>query len=128
MCHAVDKIVDTWVRYKCAAEVRLCAARAVHVRHTFTVSAHVRSRLEKLRHLASVRLACMYMVQPPRDTTAAQLCIDGDDDVKQSLMILIDCNSAYSGMYDNCRLYDFLRSHRLFDTNLLITLATRWRH
>ena len=58
VCHAVDNIVDTWVRYKCAAEVRLCAARAVHVRHTFTVSAHVRSRLEKLRHLASIRLAC----------------------------------------------------------------------
>ena len=89
---------------------------------TCRVGAHIS------RYAHDTRLYPMYMVQPPRDTTAAQLCIDGDDDVKQSLMILIDCNSAYSGMYENCRLYDFLRSHRLFDTNLLITLATRWRH
>ena len=59
-CHDVDKMCDTRVRFKCATGVRLCAARAVHVRHPFTVSAHVRDRLEKLRHLASVRLTCMY--------------------------------------------------------------------
>ena len=50
---------DTKVRFKCATAVRLSAARAVHARHRFPVSAHVRRRLEKLRHLASVRLTCM---------------------------------------------------------------------
>ena len=50
---------DTRVMFKCATAVRLSAARAVHVRHRFPVSAHVRRRLEKLRHLASVRLTCM---------------------------------------------------------------------
>ena len=35
------------------------AVRAMHVRHPFPVSAHVCRRLEKLRHLASVRLTCM---------------------------------------------------------------------
>ena len=64
VCHAVDKMGDTWVR--CATGVRLCAARAVHVRHTFTVSAHVRSPLEKLRHLAKYCQVDMY---------AGQLCL-----------------------------------------------------
>ena len=49
----------TRVRLKCATAVRLCAARAVHLRHPIPVSAHVCRRLEKLRHLASVRLTCM---------------------------------------------------------------------
>ena len=40
---------------------RLCAVRAVHVRHPFAVSAHVCRRLEKLRHLASVRLVGLCM-------------------------------------------------------------------
>ena len=39
--------------------VGLCAVRAVHIRRPFPVSAHVRGRLEKLRHLASARLTCM---------------------------------------------------------------------
>ena len=38
---------DTRVRFKCAKAVRLGAARAVHVRHRFPVSAHVRRRLGK---------------------------------------------------------------------------------
>ena len=42
--------------------VRLCAAGAVQVRHTFTVSAHVRSRLEKLRHLACQVDMYVYMI------------------------------------------------------------------
>ena len=48
------------VRFKCATAVRLCAIRAMHIRHTFAGSAHVPRRLEKLRHLASVRLTCMH--------------------------------------------------------------------
>ena len=45
---------------------RLCAARAVHVtyrtvgRGPTTTPIPVRRRLEKLRHLASARLTCMY--------------------------------------------------------------------
>ena len=42
-----------------SAKVLLCGARAVHVRHPFPVSAYMRRRLEKLRHLASGRLTCM---------------------------------------------------------------------
>ena len=38
-------------------------AQAVHVRHPFPVSAHVHRRLEKLRHLASVRLTCIRHVR-----------------------------------------------------------------
>ena len=45
---------------ECVTVVRQCAARAVPVRHPFPVSAHMCRRLEKLRHLASVRLTCMY--------------------------------------------------------------------
>ena len=41
--------------------VGLCAVRAVHIRRPFPVSAHVRGRQEKLRHLASARLTCMHM-------------------------------------------------------------------
>ena len=60
VCHAVDRMGDTRVLFKCATAARLCAARAVHVdTRPFPVSAHVRHRLEKLRHLASVRLTCM---------------------------------------------------------------------
>ena len=50
------------VRFKCTTGVRLCTARAVHVRHPFTVSAHVGRQLKKLRHLASARLTCMFLV------------------------------------------------------------------
>ena len=55
---------DMRVRFKCVTTVRLCAARAVHTRHPFPVSAHLRGWflrgwLEKLRHVASVRLTCM---------------------------------------------------------------------
>ena len=65
VCHVVDRMGDTRIRFKCAtADIGLlCPAprppRAVHVRHPFPVSAHVCPRLEKLRHLASVRLTCM---------------------------------------------------------------------
>ena len=60
-CHAVDRVGDMRVRFKCATAFRLCAAPAVHVshydQHPLPVSAHVRRRLEKkLRHLASLRL------------------------------------------------------------------------
>ena len=58
----VDRMGGTRGLFKCATVVRGCAARAVHVRHPFAVNAHmrrVRRRLEKLRHLASVRLTCM---------------------------------------------------------------------
>ena len=40
--------------------VALGDVRAVHVRRPSTVSANVRGRLEKLRHLASARLTCMF--------------------------------------------------------------------
>ena len=40
-----------------------CATSAVHIRHPFPVSAHVRRRLEKLRHLAAVRLTCTYALR-----------------------------------------------------------------
>ena len=33
VCHAVDIMGDRRVLFKCATAVRLCAARAVHVRH-----------------------------------------------------------------------------------------------
>ena len=33
VCNAVDRTVDTTVRFKFAKAVRLCAALAVHVRH-----------------------------------------------------------------------------------------------
>ena len=39
------------------------ATSAVHIRHPFPVSAHVRRRLEKLRHLAAVRLTCTYALR-----------------------------------------------------------------
>ena len=32
VCHAVDRMCDTRVRFKCAKAVRLCAARGLHVR------------------------------------------------------------------------------------------------
>ena len=32
VCHAVDRMGDTRVRFKCAKAVRLCAARWLHVR------------------------------------------------------------------------------------------------
>ena len=37
VCHAVGRMGDTRVRFKCATAIRLCAARAVHVgiRHPF---------------------------------------------------------------------------------------------
>ena len=62
VCHVVDGLGVTRVRFKCATAVRLCSARAAHIRQPFPVSAHVCRRLEKLRHLASVRLTCMQAV------------------------------------------------------------------
>ena len=66
VCHAVDRMCDTRVRFKCAKAARLCAARGLHVRfgtYPFPVSGHVRRRLEKkLRHSASVRLTCMLSI------------------------------------------------------------------
>ena len=32
VCHAVDRMGDTRVRFKCAKAVRLCAVRGLHVR------------------------------------------------------------------------------------------------
>ena len=58
VCHAVDRMGDTRVRFKCAKAVRLCAARWLHVRFgTKSIPsqrARVRRRLEKLRHSASL--------------------------------------------------------------------------
>ena len=58
VCHAVDRMGDTRFCLNVRWRSRLCAARAVHVRHP-AIPIHVRRRLEKLRHLASVRLTCM---------------------------------------------------------------------
>ena len=52
---------DTRVLFKCATVVKLCTGHPVHVdTRPLSVSAHVRRRLGKLRHLASVRLTCMH--------------------------------------------------------------------
>ena len=61
VCHDVDNMGNTRVRFKCAKAVELCAARGLHVgqRNPIPVSGRVRPRLEKLRHSSSVRLTCM---------------------------------------------------------------------
>ena len=43
VCHAVDRMGDTRVLFKCATAVRLCAARAVHVRHPTIPSERARA-------------------------------------------------------------------------------------
>ena len=45
--------------FKCATAVRLCV---VHARRPFPVSARASSIGKHLRHLANVRLTCMYYV------------------------------------------------------------------
>ena len=63
VCHAVDRMGDTRFCLNVRWRSRLCAARAVHVRHP-AIPIHVRRRLEKLRPLASVRLTCIiYIIQ-----------------------------------------------------------------
>ena len=48
VCHAVDRMGDTRVLFKCATAVRLCAARAVQVRHPVIPSQRARaSSVEK---------------------------------------------------------------------------------
>ena len=43
VCHAVDRMGDTMVLFKCATAVRLCAACAVHVRHPTIPSERARA-------------------------------------------------------------------------------------
>ena len=50
VCHAVDRMGEARVRFKCANAVRLCAARGICVgyeTHSHVVSGHVHRRLEK---------------------------------------------------------------------------------
>ena len=58
-------VIRSRVRFKCATAATLCATLAVHARHPFPVSAHVRCLFyNNLRHLASVRLTCMKLHLP----------------------------------------------------------------
>ena len=63
ICISFVTLSTQWVIRGFCLNVRrrlLCAACGLDMRHRpFPVSAHVRRRLKKLRHLASVRLTCM---------------------------------------------------------------------
>ena len=101
VCHAVDRMGDTRFIFECATAVRVCrpTARAVHVRHPVPVSVYVCRRMEKLRHLASVRLTCMCRVFG-RFVMLLNICIAHNDVAYTSVVEIsatpsrFDCNDT----------------------------------
>ena len=62
VCHAVDRMGDTGVLFKCATVVRLCKCGArTTPGHSQSVRTFAVGWRKKLRHLASVRLTCMIL-------------------------------------------------------------------